>query len=216
MEPTGSPVNRPRRYDSSGRRRQALENQKVVLDAAQDLFLADGYAATTVAAVAAAAGVSVETVYKQFGGKPGLVRAIRDRALEGAGAEPTERRSDRMRDAEVDPRRIIANWASLSIEVLPRVAPILLVLRSAAGADPALADLRDQLDADRLERMTDNARHLLDRGALRDDLTLEEARDVLFTYSSPELYDLLVLRQRWPLDRYAAFIGDAMTGALLA
>ena len=117
-----------------------------------------------------------------------------------------------MRIEETDPHRIIRNWAVLSTEILPRVAPILLVLSSAAQADPSLVELREELDADRLQRMTVNARHLYERGDLRPEVTLEEARDVLFVYSSPELYELLVLRQHWPLDRFAS---QAMSAALL-
>ena len=78
---------------------------------------------------------------------------------------------------------------------MPRVAPILLVVRSAADADPDLVELRDELDVARLVRMEDHARHLADRGDLRPGLSVIEARDAMFALSSPELYDLLVLRQ---------------------
>lgn len=215
MEPSDQRVKGVRRYDSAGRSAQAERARSVVLDSAQRLFLAHGYAATTIAAIATDAGVSVETIYKTFNAKPGLVRAIRDRALTGDEPLSTEERSDRMRANEPDPRRIIENWGRLTTEVLPRVAPILLVVRSAAEADPELARLRDQLDADRLARMTDNARHLLEGGHLRPDITLDQARDVMFTYSSPELYELLVLRRGWPVERYGRFASEAMIAALL-
>ena len=76
MRAANAPVKAPRRYDSSGRRERARRAQGHVLKVAEELFLRDGYAGTTVAAVAAAGGVSVETIYKTFGGKPGLIRAI--------------------------------------------------------------------------------------------------------------------------------------------
>jgi hypothetical protein len=60
-----------------------------------------------------------------------------------------------------------------------------------------------------------NARHLHDRGDLRAGITLQEARDVLWVYSSPELYELLVLRQGWPLQRYGRFVAEGMIAALL-
>ena len=87
-----------RRYDSTGRQAQARRNRQAILDAAQRQFLEGGYAATTIAAVAAEAGVSVETVYKAFGGKPGLVRAIYDRGLAGPEPVPAYRRADEMRE----------------------------------------------------------------------------------------------------------------------
>ena len=204
-----------RRYRSQTRAEQSRRTRDRVLDSAQRLFVESGYGSTTMRTVAADAGVSVETVYKAFDTKAGLVRAIRDRALLGERAVPAERRSDDVRDREADPAQTITAWSILQTEVMPLVAPILLVVRSAAEVDPDLAPLRDELDADRLERMAGHARRLFDRGQLRSDLSVEEARDVMFTYSSPELYDLLVLRQRWPLDRYGGFVRDALTAALL-
>jgi len=186
-----------------------------VLDTARRLFLSNGYAETTIASIAEAADVSIETVYKAFGGKPGLVRAIWDRGLEGAGPIPAERRSDDMQTLEADARQVIRNWGALSAEVAPRVAPILLLLRTAAATDSEMGTLLQEVDDARLERMEHNARRLHDRGNLREGMPLGQARDVLWTYSSPELYDLLVLRRGWGLDRYGRFIAEAMIASLL-
>lgn len=83
-----------------------------VLEAAGRRFLRDGYAATTVASIADDAGVSVELLYKAFGGKPGLVRGLWDTALAGEGPVHAEIRSDTVAGAEADPTVIIANWAT--------------------------------------------------------------------------------------------------------
>lgn len=186
-----------------------------MLETAQRLFLADGYAATTIAAIATEAGVSVETVYKAFGNKPGLVRAIHDRALAGDEAVPTSQRSDEMRAREPDPREVVRNWGTFATQVMPRVAPILLLVRSAAATAPELSALWEELEDQRLKRMTDNARYFLDGNHLREDRTLEQARDVLWAYTSPEVYERLVLRQGWPLERYGQFVSDGIIGALL-
>jgi AcrR family transcriptional regulator len=204
-----------RRYDSPRRAEQARQTRAAVIDAAQRLFLRDGFAATTIAAIAAEAEVSAETVYKAFGGKPGLVRALCETALAGEGSVPAETRSDELQMTESDPRAIIRGWGRLTAEVAPRVSPILLLLRSAAAADPEMADLRDEMDASRLRRMTRNARNLAAAGHLRHDITVEQAGEVMWTYSSPELYELLVVARRWPLQRYGAFIAEAMIAALL-
>ena len=100
-------------------------------------------------------------------------------------------------------------------EVAPRVSPILLLVRAAAASDAEMAKLLAEMDADRLRRMTVNARHLHDAGHLRRGMTLDCATDILWTYSSPELFELLVLRRGWPLDRYGRFVADAMIAALL-
>ncbi len=210
-----SDVKPRRRYDSSRRREQAARTQQEVVEAARLLFLTHGYGQTTVSAIAEAAGVSVETIYKAFGGKPGLVRALVSKGLEGAGPVPAEQRSDEMQAAERDSRAVIRNWTRLATDVAPRTAPIVLLIRAAAGTDPEMADLLQEVDESRLRRMGENARTLYERGDLRQRITLEEARDILWSISSPELYELLVLRRGWSVDRFAAFQADQMIAALL-
>jgi AcrR family transcriptional regulator len=204
-----------RRYDSPRRAEQARQTRAAVTAAAQRLFLRDGFAATTIAAIAAEAGVSAETIYKAFGGKPGLVRAICELALAGEGPVAAETRSDDLQASEPDPRQIIQGWGLLSAEVAPRVSPILLLLRAAALTDPQMAALRTEIEASRLARMTGNARRLHQAGHLRAGLTAEHAGEIMWTYSSPELYELLVLSRGWPPGQYGAFIADAMIAALL-
>ena len=159
--------------------------------------------------------MSEETVYKAFGNKVALVRAIRDRALAGEGPVHAERRSDRMQASAHDPRAIIRGWGVLTMEVAPKVAPVLLLVREAAASDPELARLQEEMDAARLTRMTHNARTLLKGGHLRKGIALDAAADVLWTYSSPELYELLVIRRGWSVERYGRFVADAMIAALL-
>ncbi|HWF49111.1 MAG TPA: hypothetical protein VG294_00590, partial [Solirubrobacteraceae bacterium] len=158
---------------------------------------------------------SADTIYKSFGGKPGLIRAIRDRALEGEGPLPAERRSDEIQQQESDPREIIIAWGRFVAELAPRGAPILLLIRDVAASDPEVRALRDELDADRLRRMTANARRLRDRGHLRPGISLAHAADILWTYSSPELYELIVLRRGWTPERYGRYAADAMINALI-
>lgn len=203
-----------RRYDATGRRAQADRTRQALIDAAHHALLARGYAATTVAEVAGACGVSVESVYKRFGGKPGLVRAVVEAALLGERAVPAETRSDAL--PGTDPAQLLKGWGQLTAEIAPRVAPILLLLRQAANQHQDLTALALELDKNRRRRMRANARRLSDAGQLRPGVSTEHATDVLWTYSSPELYDLLVLRSGWPLDRYADFISNALQAHLLA
>ena len=176
---------------------------------AAEAFLADGYEATTVAGIASRAGVSEATIYKSYGGKAGLVRDLCHRALRGEGAIPAEERSNALR-ASSNADELIDGWGRLTIEVAPRVAPLLLLLRDAATADPDAALLLEELDRDRIARMTSNARFLDDAGHLRDGVSVDEARDVLWLTSSPELYELLVQRRRWPLPRFANFVAQTI------
>jgi AcrR family transcriptional regulator len=208
-------VKTSRRYDSSRRQAHARLTREAILDSAQRQFLDRGFSATTVASIATEAGVSTDTIFKSFGGKPGLVKAICRRGLEGAGPIPAEQRSDALQKTETDPRKITQGFGALTAEVAPRVAPLMLLLAAAAQADPEMATLRAELDANRLVRMTHNAAVLSERGLLRPDLTVEQAGQICWTYSSPELYRLLVLEQHWSVEEYGRFVGDALTDALL-
>jgi AcrR family transcriptional regulator len=210
-----SAVKPKRRYDSVRRREQARQTREAVLNTAQRLFLTNGFATTTIAAIAQQAEVSVDTIYKSFGGKAGLVRAISEHALAGDQTVPAETRSDALQASERDPRAIIRGWGKLTTEIAPRVVPILLLVRTAAGADPEMADLQSELNAQRLERMTRNAHNLAAANHLRENLSPKLAGEIMWTYSSPELYELLVLTRGWPLQRYGAFIADAMIAQLL-
>jgi AcrR family transcriptional regulator len=210
-----SAVKGTRPYDSRGRKEQAGRNREAALDTAERLFLEHGYAGTSIAAIAQGAGLSVQTIYKVFGGKSGLVKGIYERGLLGKGDAPAYERSDAMRDREVDPKAIMREWGVLTTEVASVVSPIRLLMRSAALADPEMEGLLRETDEDRLSRMGHHARFLKERGYLREGVTLREATDVLWTCSSVEIYDLLVLQRGWTLPRFAKFVTDFMVTALL-
>jgi AcrR family transcriptional regulator len=193
----------------------AEQSHGAILTAARAAFLRSGYAATTVAEIAQASAVSVETIYKRFGGKPGLVRAIYERGLAGRGDVPAPRRSDAMSDREPDPHAIVRNWGTLAAEVSPLVAPIALLVRAAAATDHALADVLADADLQRLTRMRHNARKLARRGMLREGVTATYASDVMWTLVAPELYELLVIRRAWTPQQFGRFIGEVMASTLL-
>ena len=208
-------VKSKRPYDASLRLKRARRNRDRIIEAAERRFLRDGYTATTIAAIADDARVSVDTIYKSFRGKPGLVRAISKRALQGEGPVPAEQRSNQLQAREPDPRRIIQAWGAFVTEVAPKVAPVLFLVRDAAGSDPELRAVLEEMDADRDRRMTDNARRLHAAGHLRRGVTATHAADVLWTYSAIEMYELLVLRRGMPLKKFGQFVADAMIAALL-
>ncbi len=208
-------VKSKRPYHSRARKEQAARNRDAALDAAERLFLERGYAGTSIASIAQEAGLSVQTIYKVFGSKSGLVKAIYFRGLLGKGDVPAYERSDAMREREVDPRAIMRQWGALTTEVASVVSPIRLLMRSAALADPEMEELLRETDEDRLERTRHHARFLEKRGYLREGITTSEATDVLWTCSSVEIYDLLVVQRGWPLPRFAKFVADFMITALL-
>ena len=209
------PVKKTRAYDSTGRQARARRNRNRIVTTAERMFLRDGYSGTTIAAIAAESGVSPDTIYKGFGGKAGLVRAIRSEALKGVGPIPAEQRSDALHATTSDAKAIIGEWGRLTAEVAPLVTPILLLIRTAAASDPAARRLMEEMDADRFARMADNARRLHATAHLRRGISVDDATDVLWTYSAPELYELLVLRRGWTPQRFGRFAADARIAALL-
>jgi AcrR family transcriptional regulator len=211
MDPSGAAV-KPRRYDASRRRAAAEATRARLLDEGERLFLAQGYAATTVPVIARAAGVSTELVHKTFGGKAGLVRAIQHRALEGAGPVPAPDRSDALAAAAADAGSLLSEWARLSTEVAPRVAPVVLLVRSAAATDPGLAPLLEEMSRQRLVRMGVNAARLAALPGVRRGLPVERIRDVLWAATAPEEFDLLVLQRGWTVEEY----GDHLLRGLRA
>jgi hypothetical protein len=120
-----------------------------------------------------------------------------------------------MRLAEHDPEAIVRNWGTFAAEVASTLTPVLLLVRAAAATDPDMATFLDHTDAERLERMRHNAQFLVDRGYLRDGVTLDQATDVLWTSSSPELYELLVLKRGWSLPQFARLVAQLINSALL-
>ena len=215
---TDDGAERPRRkYDASGRRARAQRTREDVIQAARRLFVERGYVATTVNDIAAAARVSPETIYKTFGSKTTLVAAVARALIRGdADATPLRERPviDQIR-AESDPRAQLQRYARLLAEVQPRVAPRVAVLREASRSELALEETLRALEADRLEGMTEFASQFAKAGARRAGVTARTAADVLWTFNSPEIYELLVVRRGWSLARYEKWIAEQLTAALL-
>ncbi len=214
MDQSQSRVKSTRPYDASTRRDRARARYERTLATAEQLFLERGYSATTVEMIATAAGTSAATVYKSSGGKAGLVRELAHRALEGAGAVSAESRSDALQAAD-DVPALLAGWAELVAEVSPRVSPLLTLLSRAAEADDSASALLGELEADRLDRMGENALRLARSGRLAPGMGVEEARDVMWMCTSPELYELAVVGRGWSPQRLGSFVATVV-GTLVA
>jgi len=205
-----------RSYDASGRRAQARARRLAVVLAARDLFERDGYRPTTIAAIAAHAGVSAESVYKGFGTKAALAKAVFDLELAGDD-EPVpvaERPAMQAMQDEPDVRRKIAMFADGLAYRQARSARVQILIRDGRHADDSLAPVWDKLRDEGLTGMTMLGRHLHQTGQLREGIALDEVRDVLWNYLAIDHYERLVLSQGWSLERYAHWLVDAITSAL--
>ena len=205
-----------RSYDASGRRAQARARRLAVVLAARDLFERDGYRATTIAAIAAHAGVSAESVYKGFGTKAALAKAVFDLELAGDD-EPVpvaERPAMQAVRDEPDVRRKIAMFVDGLAQRQARSARVTILIRDGRHVDDSLAPVWAKLHDEGLTGMTTLGRHLLETGQLRNGIGLDEVRDVLWNYLAIDHYERLVLSRGWSLERYTRWLAEAITNAL--
>lgn len=207
-----------RQYDASRRRERAGANRRAMLEAAIELLVERGYAETSLALVARRADVATPTVYKAFGNKPALVKAAFDYAAAGDDDATPIYERDRAKQilAEPSPVRKLEIYTEGLLGTLTRSAKLQLIVRTAAELDRQMTDIWDQITSRRLFGMGIIAANLFEGGHLRSGITEEEAQDVLWAYTSPELYQLMVLIRGWSGPRYRDWVLRALVHALLA
>ena len=196
--------------------RDAPQTRKRMLEAARELFVRNGYGATTLKEVADRAGVAVQTIYFTFGNKRVLLKELVDVAIAG-DLEPVAT-MDRpwFQEAVAAP----AAEAHLRLHVggtrriLERVAPIVEMLRAAAAADPAIAGQWDDPVDPRFAVHLEAARSLVAKPGLRAGVTAEHTADLLFVLLSPELYQLFVRDRGWSPERWEKWAGDTLVSQL--
>lgn len=210
-------VNSRRAYNADGRRAQGTATRLAVLQAARELFLANGYAGTSIPTVARAARVSPELIYKTFGPKPALLKAVFDVSVVGDDDPISLEDRDVIKQlqADHDGAHIIATYAAFYASTQARTAPILLLARQAAAADAQAAEVWDQMNAERLTGMTHFAADLHRKHLLRKGVSARKVRDILWAYTSVELYELLVIRREWTIRMFRDFMTQALSAALL-
>jgi AcrR family transcriptional regulator len=199
-----------RSYRSPLRDERARQTRKAILAAARRLFTEHGYAGTTVAEIAAEAGVAVDTVYAAVGVKPVLFRLLLETAISGTDeAVPAEER-DYVRRILAQPRAQVKleTYAAAVRAIAERQGPLHLVLRDAAAQAPELARIRDEIAVRRAKNMRLLAQDLLATGDLRPELDVEEIADVVWSMNSAEFYHLLVHERGWSPDRFQRWLAD--------
>jgi AcrR family transcriptional regulator len=206
-----------RRYQSPLRDAQAAATRVRVIDAATRLFLERGYGATSIDAVAAAAGVSRATIFATVGSKPALLKTAYDVALVGDD-EPIpfpQRPESRAVRAEPDPRRYLERYSHLIVPLLARVAPMYEAVRGAASADPEVRPVWDKLQLERRIGASNIVGDVASKGGLGSDADPEALADAVWVLIEPSLYQQLVNGRGWSPDRYEAWLARALTHELL-
>jgi AcrR family transcriptional regulator len=205
-----------RSYDASGRRAQARARRLAVVLAARELFERDGFRATTIADVAAHAGVSAENIYKVFGTKAALAKAVFDLVIAGDD-EPVpiaERPAIQTMREEPDVRRKIVMFVDGLAQRQASSARVQILIRDGRHVDGSLTAVWEALNDEGLAGMAALARHLIATGQLPDGIDVAEVRDVLWNYLAIDTYERLVLTQGWTHDRYTRWLTRAVTNAI--
>ena len=199
------------------KRERARATRRKIVAAATDLFVAQGYAATKLEDVAARAGVAVQTVYFHFTNKRTLLKEAVDVASVGDD-EPVPLLARPFMDeirTEPDANQAVARWVAAGRTILVRIAPIMTAVRDAAGGDEAMAE---QWRVNQDQRATAHrmfAKLLADKGALKPELTVDRATDILLALNSPELFLLLTVERGWPSAEWESWITAMVADAVL-
>ena len=206
----------PRPYDSSGRRQQARANRRRIVAAATDLFVEQGYTATTITAVAAAADVAPQTVYAAFGTKAALLGEAVGVAMAGDD-EPVaifDRPDAQAVLAAPSPAAAAAGFASASTRLLSRAGRLMHAADAAADADPELDALRRNGHRMRLADMQRVAKAFDRAGFLRPGLSAALAADVLWAMASPDAYRAFTVHRGWTAARYERWLAESIEHTL--
>ena len=198
---------------AEGRRaRSARLTRQRILSAASDLYIRQGYAATTIQQIAEQADVAWQTVYSIFGNKAAILSAVFDVTVAGDD-EPVpmmQRPFVREIHEAADPRVKAAIFARHIRETNERTAGIVTVIESAAGTDPEIAGLWRKLQSQRLYGMGVAVENFQMAGVLRRDITLDRAADVLWFYTGAWAYHALVVGRGWTLDEYETWTAEVL------
>lgn len=208
-----------RRYVSPRRRAQASRTRQDIIEAARRLFEENGYAGTTLAAIAAEAEVVVETIYRGFDGKSGLLEEVIRAAVAG-GAERAEipvgeRPAIRAVMEEADARKKVALHSRTQPGIHARSGRLMRALREAAAADADLAAAYERIEGQRLAGMNRYAGDLIATGQTRSDLSQDDIRDVLWTLTSIDIYERLVVERHWSPNDYVEWLSDSIIRLVL-
>lgn len=204
-----------RRYESPVRQEQAAQTRARIVDAAATLFVAHGYPRTSIRQIAQAAGVAADTVYATFGSKPRVLTAVIDERLRGGhGVANVMERPELLavRD-ETDQQRQVVLLADALSRVVEQVSPVFEMLRAAAAVEPAMADVYAEMQRYRLQNNAVAIGWLRARGPLR--MSDADAAETLWTLAAPDMAHVLRHQRGWTRERYAAWLSDMLTRALL-
>ena len=215
--PVKSKKTSKRTYDSSRRKKQALQTLRQIIDAARNLFIIRGYNGSTIEAIATDAGVAVETVYAAFGNKRAILSQLIDVSLVGddqpipllerEGPQAVMKETNRFRQVELFAEDIYA--------IMSRMTPIFEIMRDAAKTDTEIAGMYETMLNHRVQGLMAFVRALMKNGPLREGVTEQEAAETIWTLTSADVITLLMRNRGWSEGKYKVWLIHMLTRALL-
>jgi AcrR family transcriptional regulator len=202
---------------SSRRVAAAEETRRLIVEAARRLFVAQGYVATTIDAIADEAGVAVQTIYNAIGPKAAVLSLLLDVTIVGDYEDRSllDRVPDRLDLGSADPRAVVSDLARASTDIASRVGDVWHVVESAAAVDTDIAALVATNDAQRLRGYTFAARLIKTRGGLRSGLTVDAAAAIVWSLCGVRTYRAFVTERGWSPERYRRWLEGSLTASLL-
>jgi AcrR family transcriptional regulator len=206
-----------RRYQSAVRAESARRTQQAIVATATDLFVERGYAATSLADIATAAGVARPTVFATFGSKAGLLRQVLDQALAGddAPVAVADRPWFRPVWEATTPAAVLDAYAEVCLVIARRAAQLFETVRRATDDAPEAAELWNTLQNNRRAGATMVVKQVQKLGALAPGLDTRAATDILWIFNDPGHYSALVSQCGWTEHAFRRWLAGTMRGALL-
>ncbi|MDP8927047.1 MAG: TetR/AcrR family transcriptional regulator [Actinomycetota bacterium] len=199
------------------RRERARQTRRRMVDSARELFIAQGYAATTMAQIAAGAGVAVQTVYYTFKSKGQLLSEVVE--VTAAGDDdpvPVPRRAwVREMLSASSAQRVVALGVEHGTAIYERVAVLWPAVAAAAATDPDVEDYWRGVTANRRSGQRGMVTRVAELGDLRPGLGVERATDLVVVLAGHDVYRGLVQEAQWPVPVYKAWLFTILTQQLL-
>ena len=208
-----------RHYRSPRRAAQAQSTREAIRRAAEQLFLSEGYATTTISAIAREADVSPQTIYSQFGTKAAIVKELLDVSIVGDEEPvPVARRPwfTRVFDDGITGHERLRRYASAARRIYVGAGGAFEIVRRGADGDPELAALWSTNQASRRAVVTSILAAVLVDTELRPGVTHDEAVDLLWVLHGPEIFHLLTVQSGWAADRYEEWLSQTFCEQILA
>jgi AcrR family transcriptional regulator len=207
-----SSTQKKRSYASLARIDSAGETRKRILEAAKILFAAEGIDKVKIADIGAQAGVAASTVYAVYKSKDGILRALMEQSLFGSRF----REAQEMLEGVTDPVRLVELTAHVSRAIYESESSDLGLLRHTSGFSPALHRLEREFEQLRYDMQEKRLKMLYDAGKAREGLKFNEARRVMWMYTSRDVYRMLVHEGCWTPDAYQEWLSQTLRESLVA